>query len=48
MLELQENGESMIFDSIELCIPRYYQSREKLFKNLMGKRIIDALLHMRL
>jgi len=46
MLELQENGESMIFDSIELCIPRYYQSREKLFKNLMGKRIIDALLHM--
>ncbi len=36
----------MIFDSIELCIPRYYKPREKLFKNLMGKRIIDALLHM--
>ncbi len=36
----------MIFDNIELCIPRYYQPRAKLFKNLMGKRIIDALLHM--
>ena len=36
----------MIFDSIDLCIPQYYKPRAKLFQNLMGKRIIDALLHM--
>lgn len=36
----------MIFDDIELCIPPYYKPRIKLFEKLMGKRVIDALLHL--
>ena len=36
----------MIFDDIDICINRYYKSREKLLKKLIGKRVIDALLFM--
>lgn len=37
---------SDIFSDLNNCIEPYYQTRLKLFKNLLGPRVIDALLHM--
>ena len=35
-----------VFQSIEHCIGPYYKKRLKLFQDLIGTRIIDALLYM--
>lgn len=35
-----------IFAKLDECIEPYFQPRSKLFKNLLGERIIDAVLHM--
>ena len=36
----------LIFDDLNTCINSYYKPRLKLFKKLLGERVIDILLHM--
>lgn len=37
---------SDVFESLDHCIDSYFSPRLKLFKSLLGERVIDALLHM--